>query len=109
MARDYMAELEDESEPVHGWFELSYSSYFTIPRSVLEAMPVEWQRKFIALVNEMNDTLDWGTCLPIPMQDRYTVYLRDGAGRFLRDPLANYRHPIPIPLKSTKPENQPAS
>jgi hypothetical protein len=32
---------------VHGWFELSYAQYLTVPRSVLEAMPQEWQARFV--------------------------------------------------------------
>ena len=84
---------------VHGWFELSYANYLTIPRSVLEAMPHEWQAKFCDLLDEMNATLDWGSMLPEPGHDNYMVKLRIGNGQFAHDPLSNYRHPIPIPCK----------
>ena len=105
--RDYLAELADETEPVHGWFELSYASYFTVPRSVLEAMPISWQRQFIALVNEMNDTLDWERFLPDRSKDDYhfEVRLRAGNGRFIPDVLRDYRHPVRIPLKRTESTN----
>ena len=101
MAMDRNGEWHES--PVHEWFGLSYASYFTVPRSVLEAMPYEWQWQFVALVKELNETLDWGSCLPNFDgfgRDNYTVYLRDGYGKFARDPLANYRHPIPIPHKA---------
>lgn len=38
--------------PIHGWFGLSYSSYFVIPRLALQELPVEWQERFIALIDE---------------------------------------------------------
>lgn len=42
----------DSREPVHNWFGLTYSSYFTIPRAALQAMPVEWQMRFVELMEE---------------------------------------------------------
>jgi len=42
-------------EPIHEWFELSYSSYLVIPRSVLQSLPVEWQKKFVALLGEAQE------------------------------------------------------
>lgn len=52
-----MAYKEDENgalcaPPLHGWFGLSYSAYFVMPRLALEAMPHDWQRRFIALMDE---------------------------------------------------------
>ena len=38
--------------PLHGWFGLSYSSYFVMPRLAMEAMPIDWQERFIALMDE---------------------------------------------------------
>jgi len=48
-----------ESEPVSHWFELSYAQYLTIPRSVLQAMPHDWQCRFVACLNELDDSYDW--------------------------------------------------
>jgi hypothetical protein len=76
---------------IHTWFNLSYASYFVMPRSVLQAMPEEWQYRFTALVDQLNDTLDWGAC-----HKHYTVLLRGEKGVFIRDPLRNYRHPPAI-------------
>lgn len=78
---------------IHTWFNLSYASYFVMPRSVLQAMPEDWQHRFTALVNECNDTLDWGE------DKRYTVLCRAETGRFVPDPLRHYRHAPPIPHK----------
>jgi len=60
-----------------------------MPRAVLEAMPIEWQHRFIAIVEELNNTLDWGG-------GPYSVRLRDKNGRFIKDPLRDYRWPPKI-------------
>ena len=41
------------------WFGLSCASWLTVPRIVLESMPIEWQHKFTNLLMEMNTTFDW--------------------------------------------------
>ena len=41
--------------PVHGWFELSYANYLTIPRSLMQSMPVEWQQRMVACLEELDD------------------------------------------------------
>lgn len=84
----------EESEPIHLWFELSYAQYLTVPRSVMQAMPVEWQRKIAILLSEMDNTIDWR-----PKQGRYWVTLKDDNGRFVYDPLREYRHPAPDQIK----------
>ena len=69
--------------PIHDWFGLTYSSYLCIPRSALEAMPVEWQERLVALLDEANDS---GLETP-----EYTVQRRAPSGRFIKDPWADYR------------------
>ncbi|MFQ2188705.1 hypothetical protein [Aeromonas jandaei] len=81
--------------PFHQWFGLTYSSYLVLPRSVLEAMPFEWQERAIELLDEAREMLDTDA---IP--DNYCVQLRGDSGRFVRDQFANYRHPPMIPFKS---------
>lgn len=73
---------------IHSWFELSYAQYLTVPRSVLEAMPLEWQYKFTELLNELDNTIDWR-----PESGRYWVKLKDGQGRYVHDRFIEYRHP----------------
>ena len=73
---------------VNEWFELTYAQYLTIPRSILESMPTEWQAKFVALLEQLDDTVRWR-----PPSGRYWVRLKDGQGRYVHDPLMNYRHP----------------
>ena len=38
--------------PVWNWFGLTRASYLVIPRLALQAMPVEFQRRFVALLEE---------------------------------------------------------
>lgn len=73
------------NEPIHEWFELSYVEYLTIPRSVLQSMPVEWQGRFVRCLNELDDTIDWR-----PNEGRYWVSLKDSSGRIVADPLRDY-------------------
>jgi hypothetical protein len=39
--------------PIHTWFELSYSNYLVLPRSLMQSMPVEWQERMVACVEGM--------------------------------------------------------
>ena len=70
---------------VHEWFELTYAQYLTIPRSVLQSMPEDWQHKMVALLEQMDDTIDWR-----PKMGRYWVKLKDDKGRYVADPLMDY-------------------
>ena len=70
---------------IHHWFELTYAQYLTIPRSVLQSMPDEWQARFVACLEELDATIDWR-----PPEGRYWVELRDDQGKFTHDPLKDY-------------------
>lgn len=37
------------------WFNLSYASWLTLPRVLMEAMPDEWQGRMAALLEEYED------------------------------------------------------
>lgn len=71
--------------PVHSFFGLTYASYFCVPRSALEAMPHDWQERFVALMDEAKEL---GLETPT-----YSCQRRDGQGRFTEDPWQNYRRP----------------
>jgi hypothetical protein len=87
--------LNDIEEPIHLWFELSYAQYLTIPRSVLQSMPAEWQKRFVQCLEELDELIDWR-----PKAGQYWVQLKDERGRFLHDPLMDYeRGRKQIPLK----------
>ena len=48
-------------------------------------MDTEWQSKFVALLEELDETIDWR-----PHEGRYWVTLKDDKGRFVSDPLQDY-------------------
>jgi hypothetical protein len=75
------------SEDIHGWFELSYSSYLVLQRSLMQTMPPEWQHAFVELLEELREAF------PSVPGDCFMVKLRADKGQFVRDPLANYRYP----------------
>ena len=86
---------EWDDEPVHSWFSLSYARYLTIPRSVLQSMPLDWQRRFVDCLCELDDAIDWHP----GVTGQYSVQLRNVFGRFVFDPLADYergRRRIPL-------------
>ena len=82
-----MSDLETSNEPIHDYFELTYSSYLVLPRSVLQSMPIPWQRALVALLREAEDVCDR---YDVPKVPTYQVRARDAQGRFVQDPLASY-------------------
>jgi len=86
--------IENAKEPINTWFELTYSNYLVLPRSLLEGMPVEWQTKFVALLGEMQEVYD---CSKI--DDNYTTHLVDENGNHIHDPFADYRRPAKLPYR----------
>ncbi len=84
---DELAEPLDLACPLSDWFELSYAQFLTVPRLVMESMPLDWQRQMAALLRAMDDTFDWR-----PKEGRYWVRLKDDRGRFAYAPLDDYRH-----------------
>lgn len=81
-------------DPVHEWFNLTRANYLVIQRSVMCAMPYEWQQKMVALLNEIYETVD---AEKIPQQFRVNAV--NAKGKFVKDPFSNYRHPEPIPMR----------
>lgn len=88
----------DDHEPVSTWFELTYSSYLVLHRSVMEAMPVEWQRKFVALLEEAREAARDIKDLPTNFQVRAKIN-----NKYAHDPYADYRRgPRPKLRKAKK-------
>lgn len=44
--------------PVHTWFSLTYSNYLVLPRTLMQSMPIEWQERMVACLNEMGEAFD---------------------------------------------------
>lgn len=41
--------------PVHTWFGLTYANYLTLPRSLMQSMPVVWQERMVDVLEELHD------------------------------------------------------
>ena len=96
---------ETDPEPLHSWFSLSYANYLVLHRSLLQEMSVAWQRKMVALLDEFWDEFD-----SEKVPHSFTVNRRDEGGRFLADPLSQYRHPdraLIERLRKPKDEGKP--
>jgi hypothetical protein len=99
-----------ETEPIHNWFELTYAQYLTIPRTVLQSMPAEWQRRFVRCLEELDKLIDWRPESPL----QYWVSLRDtSTGKLVsitNDEHMDYergRRRIPLkPSQLTAPERE---
>lgn len=76
--------------PIWKAFGLTRASYAVWPRRVLQSMPVEWQRRFVELAGELNETF------PDYQSADYTV-LTKSKGKFIKDPMREYRHTGPLP------------
>ena len=88
-----------EERNIHVWFELSYSNYLVLARSLLQSMPDNWQIKFVKLLEELDESFD----LPPEYTGNYWVRMRDG-NKFVADPFRDYqrgRRVIPLKPKET--------
>jgi hypothetical protein len=95
--RDQRGKLEHAA--IHHWFGLTYASYLVLPRTLLQYMPAEWQRRFVGMLEELEAVFERST----PKDAGYEVQLRDQhTGLFVYDPLRNYRHPDPALIDSYK-------
>jgi len=104
MAKTFKEQLAESDEPINWWFELSYAQYLTVPRLVMQSMPLKWQRKMAVLLREMDETFDWRP------NGQYWVKLKDANGRFADAPLENYRRGSCEHLRlSNNACNRPAS
>jgi hypothetical protein len=104
------------ADRLHLWWELSYAQYLTVPRSVMQSMPDDWQDKMAALLNELDERIEWrpkGACYKVelrkygyefdPEQDMDVFTWREE----IHDPLAEYdrgRRRLPLnPQNSVTP------
>ena len=78
----------DATKDLARYFGLTYASWLTLPRVLMEAMPEEWKRSISTLLNQYDDAY--------PNQPSYGTTVRVTVdGKIVRTPewLINYRHP----------------
>ncbi len=73
---------------LQAWFGLSYASWLTIPRVLLEAMPSEWQKRMARLLHEYDEAI-------VNPPELSTTIRITANGKLVKTPewLNNYRHP----------------
>jgi len=77
----------NDIDPVHSWFSLSYGNYFVCQRSVLQSMPLEWQKRFVKCLEELDEAADSVGDIP----SEFWVRARKG-NKFIEDKYRSYRH-----------------
>ena len=67
--------------PIHTWFGLSYANYQVLHRTLMQSMPVEWQERMVACMEELRDAfahIEQAEAYDItPGEDRYLYDLTD--------------------------------
>jgi hypothetical protein len=77
--------MTHQKDYIHVFFGLTYSSYLVLPRSILQSMPIKWQKKFVDMLVD----LEAATCNITDMPSHYTVLAKDG-NKFTKDPYRDY-------------------
>jgi len=75
--------------PIHEWFSLSRCTHLVMPRTLLQGMPVAWQRKLTDLLREFDEAV---RASGVDMPESYAVSARGKDGKLYTDPLPHYRH-----------------
>ena len=55
---------KDKTSPIHAYSGLSYGTHLIVPRKVLQSMPVKWQQRFVACLEELDQITKWDELLP---------------------------------------------
>lgn len=81
--------IVESQTPIHDMFGLTYASFLTLPRVLMEAMPLEWQRQMVELVTQADAEF-----ANTPYVS-YRVQAVGPSGKLekMPDGLKNYRHP----------------
>ena len=86
MEQEKIEAICPQEKPIHERFGLSYANYLVLPRSALQSMSVEWQKKVVELLNEMDDVIDEA----FEPDGGYLVKAKDTNGKFANDPYSDY-------------------
>lgn len=86
-------------EPINEWGVLYRTQYLVLDRTMLEAMPIEWQKRFIEVVDDVEDVFDFSSEKWQHLE--YLVKPKDN-GRFIANPWGSYRYPNRQYIESVK-------
>lgn len=95
--------IDEGRDALSCWFELSYASWLTLPRVLMEAMPDDWQGRMAALLREYDEAF------PNPPNLGTRVQVTQGR-RLVKTPswLINYRRPDRDAVDSCRQRDQAA-
>ena len=88
------------SDKLQQWFSLSYESWLTLPRVLLEDMPEEWQDKFADLLFEYSDTF-----VAAPEVSVFVQLKKNNKYHKVPDWLCDYRRPNKEIIRLLKQHN----
>jgi len=78
--------MDNDLDPIHEYFGLTYANYLTLPRSVLQSMPLKWQQQFVLLLEQIPKVI----VEDFEPKGGYVVQVRGEQGRFRKDGYSNY-------------------
>lgn len=83
--------LHEWCDPINDSSYMYRTQYMVMSRTLLEAMPKEWQHRWVKMIDEIHQEFDvnhkdW-------IAPRYQVKAVNSKGQYTRDPWGNYRYP----------------
>jgi hypothetical protein len=89
MIRNPFKRVKLEHIDSNTFFGLSHANFLVLPRIALQSMPLEWQYKFFALVEELQDSIE----MPEGYTGNFAVTMRNKEnGQYIKNVLPHYRH-----------------
>jgi len=70
---------------IHTFFGLTYANYLVLHRSILQSMPLDWQERFVVMLQEVERA-----SADIETPYSYSVQARSADGKFTEDPVPHY-------------------
>ena len=79
-----------KNQNLHCWFGLSYASFLTLPRVLMQEMPDEWQNQMAKLLHEYDETFDTSN---IGIDGTRVFAVKNGKLAKMPKELLSYRYP----------------
>ena len=83
--------MKIRSDAINEWGGLYRTQYLVLSRTLLEAMPDEWQERFVKIMEEVGEEFDFYN--PDWTTPDYNIQAVGADGRYIKDPWGQYRYP----------------
>ena len=77
----------ETEESIHEYFCLSYDNFIVLHRSILQSMPVKWQRRMVRLLEQADKAVRDSE---IKTASSYSLVAKDEHGHEISDPVPHY-------------------